>query len=210
MSIVLHDFVLDADCYKVRLMLAILGLGFQTVAVDVLPGREQTGAAFLRLNPRGRVPVLVDDGHVLCEAEAILAYLARRYDPMDHWLPADDPMLFGEAMGWMLFAADALRPATLARLSAMFEVATDRATAIKAAGAAFRIMDDHMTAREIDGGVWFVGRVPTVADIALFPAIALSRDAGIEHDAYPALRRWMRRVRSLPGFATMPGVPDYH
>jgi glutathione S-transferase len=209
-SIVLHDFVLDADCYKVRLMLSLLGLRYETVAVDVFPGREQTGSAFLRLNPRGRVPVLVDGGHVLCEAEAILAYLARRYDPMDHWLPADDPALFGEAMGWMLFAADALRPATLARRAAMFEVAADGADNVRAARAAFRIMEDHMTARGIDGGAWFVGPVPTVADVALFPAIALSRDAGIEHDAYPALRRWMRRVRSLPGFATMPGIPDYH
>jgi glutathione S-transferase len=71
-------------------------------------------------------------------------------------------------------------------------------------------MEDHMTVREFDGGDWFVGRKPTIADVALFPAIALSRDAGIEHDAYPALRRWIRRFRSLPGFRTMPGVPDYY
>jgi glutathione S-transferase len=71
-------------------------------------------------------------------------------------------------------------------------------------------MDDRMTAVELDGGGWFAGDTPTVADIALFPSIALSRDSGIEHDAYPALRRWMRRVRAIPGFRTMPGIPDYH
>jgi hypothetical protein len=39
---------------------------------------------------------------------------------------------------------------------------------------------------------------------------ALSRDFGVDHDEYPALRRWARRFRKLPGFLTMPGIPDYH
>ena len=98
----------------------------------------------------------------------------------------------------------------LARLNAMFGPDTDNDATVSAAKAAFRAMDDYMTAREFADRFWFVGLTPTIADIALFPAFALSRDAGIEHDAYPALRRWMRRVRSLPGFRTMPGIPDYH
>jgi glutathione S-transferase len=53
------------------------------------------------------------------------------------------------------------------------------------------------------------GAGPTIADVAVFPAIALSRDAEIEHDEYPALRRFIRRFRALPGFVTMPGIPDY-
>lgn len=210
MTVTLYDFELDAGCYKVRLMLGFLGIAHERVAVDVIPGGEQRTAPLLRLNPRGAVPILVDGGLVLHEPEAILAYLARRYDPMDHWLPADDPAHFGHAAMWLSFATDALRPASLARLDAMFEVEADAPAAVRAARSAFRIMDDHMTAREFDGGQWFVGRLPTVADVALFPAFALSRDAGIEHDAYPALRRWMRRFRSIPGFTTMPGIPDYH
>jgi glutathione S-transferase len=75
---------------------------------------------------------------------------------------------------------------------------------------ALRIMDDHMTLREFDGGIWFVGLSATIADLALFPAIALSRDYGVDHEAYPALRRWIRKIRHLPGFLTMPGVPDYY
>jgi glutathione S-transferase len=92
----------------------------------------------------------------------------------------------------------------------MFETPADMAAAIRGARGAFRDMEDHMTARELDGGDWFVGGKPTIADVALFPAIALSRDTGIEHDAYPALGRWIRRFRGLPGFRTMPGVPDYY
>ena len=44
----------------------------------------------------------------------------------------------------------------------------------------------------------------------LLPHFALSRDFGIEHESYPALRRWFRSVRTIPGFTTMPGIPDYH
>ncbi len=66
-----------------------------------------------------------------------------------------------------------------------------------------------MTRRGFEGGAWFVGEDPTLADVALFPSIALSRDLGIDHEAYPALRRWMRRVRHLDGFIVMPGIPQY-
>jgi glutathione S-transferase len=210
MSVTLYDFELDEGCYKVRLMLSILGVAHDKVIVDVVPGGETATPAFLRLNPRGAVPVLADGNLVLRETEAILAYLARRYDATGQWLPADDPALFGAAMEWLTFSAEALKPAALARLNAMFEVEADPVAAGKAARAAFRFMDDRMTAIEFDGGQWFAGDTPTVADIALFPSFALSRDAGVEHDAYPALRRWMRRVRNIPGFRTMPGIPDYH
>jgi glutathione S-transferase len=210
MSVTLYDFELDEGCYKVRLMLSLLGVAHDKFVVDVVPGGETATPAFLRLNPRGAVPVLIDGDLTLRETEAILAYLARRYDPAGQWLPADDPARFGAAMEWLTFSAEALRPAVLARLNAMFEVEADAIAAGRAARAAFRIMDDRMTAIEFDGGAWFAGDTPTVADIALFPSIALSRDSGIEHDAYPALRRWMRRVRAIPGFRTMPGIPDYH
>ena len=67
-----------------------------------------------------------------------------------------------------------------------------------------------MTGRHFDGKEWFVGDAPTFADLALFPSFALSRDYGVDHDEYPALRRWIRRFRTLNGFHTMPGIPDYH
>ena len=53
------------------------------------------------------------------------------------------------------------------------------------------------------------GDAPTVADIALFPAVALSHDCGIGHEDYPALSLWQRRIRRLPNFLSMPGIPDF-
>jgi glutathione S-transferase len=208
-DLTLHDYELDDGCYKVRLLMGMLTLPFTKVAVDVYPGREQQSAKYLLLNPLGALPILANGEVLLHGAEAILAYLARKYDAKQLWLPAE-PAAFGAVMQWLGFAGGELRSASLARLHHMLEVEADAKALDRQARRAFRIMDDHLTQREFDGGKWFVAPTPTIADIALFPAIALSRDFGIEHDEYPALRRWMRRVRAIPGFITMPGIPAYH
>ncbi|MBZ9938083.1 glutathione S-transferase family protein [Mesorhizobium sp. BR1-1-16] len=209
MSLVLHDYELDADCYMVRLFLSILGITAETIAVDVHPGHEQRSPVYLALNPRGSLPILVAGDLVLTEAEAILCYLARSEAAGSPFLP-DEAAAFGAVMSWLFFARGPLGAATAARLTAMLEAPGDPETLERQARAAFRVMEDHMTSRHLSGASWFVGDGPTLADIALFPPIVLSRDFGIDHDEYPALRRWMRRMRTIPGFITMPGIPDYH
>lgn len=67
-----------------------------------------------------------------------------------------------------------------------------------------------MTERGFEGGRFLVGDHPTIADIACFPDVALSPDGGIEHDHYPAIRRWLYAIRSLDGFITMPGIHVLH
>lgn len=206
--LVLHDFELDDQCYAVRLLLRLLGVAWTRAAVDMLPGAEQTRMPLLALNPLGTLPILVDGDLVLREAGPILVYLARRHDPSSRWLPEAAAPLAQVTM-WLDFAARALGPVSLARQQTLFGQA-EPGPATRDAGRAFRVMEDHMTRRGLQGAAWFVGDAPSVADISLFPAIALSRDLGIEHEAYPALRRWMRRVRGLPGFAGMPGIPVDH
>ena len=208
-ELVLFDFELDDNCYKVRLLLSILGLSYRKEAVNMFPGAEHTKPALLALNPRGSLPILTEGDVVLSEAEAILCYLARAHDARGIWLP-QDAKRFGETAMWLQFAIRDLDAAWLARRHAMLDEPADAATLGIAVRRAFRLMEDHMTHREFDDASWFVGDAPTLADLALFPAIALSRDFGIDHEAYPALRRWMRRVRTISGFLTMPGIPDYH
>jgi glutathione S-transferase len=208
-EITLYDFELDENCYKVRLTLAVLGASYRKVAVNMVPGREHLAPALMALNPRGSLPILGDGEVVLSEAEAIMIYLARAYDDGNTWLPAE-PEAHGLVAMWLQFAIRDLHAAFLARRLAMFDEPGDEVALGLAARRAFRLMEDHMTAREFDRAAWFVGDKPSLADLALFPAIALSRDFGIEHEAYPALRRWMRRVRTVPGFMTMPGIPDYY
>ncbi|MBO4221848.1 glutathione S-transferase family protein [Bradyrhizobium neotropicale] len=205
----LYDFELDENCYKVRLFLSVLGLSYRKVPVNMVPGREHLAPALMALNPRGSLPILTNSDFVLSEAEAIMTYLARAHDNRNKWLPAE-PKAHGLVAAWLQFASRDLHAAFLARRLAMFDEPGDEVALGFAARRAFRLMEDHMTAREFDRAAWFVGDNPSLADLALFPAIALSRDFGIEHEAYPALRRWMRRVRTTPGFVTMPGIPDYY
>jgi glutathione S-transferase len=213
-ALTLHDFALDEGCYRVRLLLSMLGLPYVMVAVDMVPGAEQTRPPLLLLNPLGTLPILAVERPgsaplVLRDAEAILAYLAYRHDPARQWLP-EAPEAFGAVMTWLTFSARDLAMAASARRAALFDGPADPRATRATVLAALRAMEDHMTARSFEGGDWFVGGTPTVADIAVFPAIALSRDIGIDHEAYPALRRWMRRFRGLSGFVTMPGIPDHH
>jgi glutathione S-transferase len=205
----LYDYHLDENGFRVRLLLSMLGLTFETVAVDKAPGREHEKPHMLALNPTGTLPILKDGDVILFGTAAILAFLVRAYAPDSSWLPADSAG-FGRVQQWLGFSGRELQSAINAREGALFTSVGASATDLHAARKAFRIMNDHMTLRQIEGHDWFVGANPTLADLALLPSFALSRDCGIDHDEYPALRRWLRRFRALPGFITMPGVPDYH
>jgi glutathione S-transferase len=205
----LYNYDLDENCYKVRLLLSCLGVAVEQVAVDVLPGREHLSPAIRAMSPAGALPILKTDSLTLYEAEAILAWLARAHDPAHRFLP-DDPDAFGRTTMWLTFAARDIDVARQARATAMMDAPGNIDTLRAAAREALRIMDDHMTRQHFAGQEFFAGRTATIADIALFPSFALSRDFNVDHDAFPALRRWARAVRKLDGFITMPGIPDYH
>jgi glutathione S-transferase len=187
----------------------LLGLEWQAVAVDVFPGKQHLSPPYLAMNPSGRLPILRDGDLVLHGTEAILAHLARSHDPSGKWLPAQGRE-FAEVMQWLIFSANDLGVTIAARQHSLFGTPGDETSLRAASARAIRIMDDHMTVRGFAQLEWFAAGHPTIADIALFPAFALSRDFGIDHDEYPALRRWARRFRALQGFKTMPGIPDYH
>lgn len=206
-ELVLHDDELDEDCYRVRLFLSLLGLEARRVAVDVVPGGEQDRPGFRAVSPAGLLPVLRIDGQMVCGAGGALLALAHGRPA---WLP-EARVAFAQVAHWLQFAGGPLRATLLMRRACLFGgVGDDEQSARRrAAVGALRIMEDHLARRRLEGGAWFVGDGPTVADIALFPAAALCRDWGEEYSAYPALRRWVRAVRGLPGFVTMPGIPDY-
>src|SRR3954451_9859543 len=94
----LYDYVASANCYKVRLLLAQLGRRYERVAVDIFDGDTLTDD-FAQLNPLRSTPVLVlDDGRVLVESNAILWYLAHGTE----LLPAD-PFEQAEVCRWLIY-----------------------------------------------------------------------------------------------------------
>ena len=203
----LHDYVLSGSCYKVRLLLAFLGVDYERVPVDFHPGRQHKSTAYLALNPLGQIPILQDGDTVLRDAQAILAHLANAYDPSDTWLPRDGR--FGEIMMWLSFAGGELMAVSAARMHDMLGYDLDADKARRNGRAAMRILDDHLADRALAGAEWIVGDAPTIADVACFPYVALSHDCGIGHEDFPAINLWQRRFRRLPRFISMPGVPDY-
>jgi glutathione S-transferase len=208
-AVTLYNYELDEACYRARLMLSILGIDHETITVNMVPRGEEKSPAMLALNPCGALPILKDGDLVLTGTEAIIAYLAKTYDAAGTWLPLDAAK-FGSVMQWLVFSSGALQSAVTARKLALFDMSGDFEKIKCEARAAFVIMEDHLTLRQIEGSEWLVGDSPTVADVALVPSFALSRDFGIGHEEFPALRRWLRRFRAIPGFKTMPGIPDYH
>lgn len=203
----LYDYILSSDCYKVRLMLSLLGLEHQRQAVDYFPGREHRSLPFLALNPSGELPVLDDGGRILCGAEAILIHLADAYAHDGNWLPRDQR--FEAITNWLDFARTKLASFGQARMVSMLGEDGDLDELKTKGRAALRILEDHLTDGQFSGGEWIVGETPTIADIAVFPAVALGHDCGIGHEDYPAINLWQRRVRALPRFVSMPGIPDY-
>ncbi|TYC58985.1 glutathione S-transferase family protein [Rhodobacterales bacterium] len=205
----LYNYDLDENCYKVRLLLSHLGIEAETIAVDVMPGKEHLSPPILAMSPKGALPILKHGNLVLTEVEAILVWLARTYDPDKKLLP-EDPDTLGRVMMWLSFSARTLDVAVAARATALMDMPGDIEALRRKSYDAFRIMDDHLTIQQFRGEAFLAGGTLTVADIALFPSFALSRDFNIDHDEFPALRRWANTLRLIDGFITMPGIPDYH
>ncbi len=204
----LYSFELDEDCYRVRLMLSLLGVDYRAVAVDMVPGNEHRQPPMLALNPQGSLPIFVDGDLVLTDVFEILRHVAARYHLAGE-ARLFEPWVDAETQVWLDFAATRLPAAKQARLAALFGMAGDSDALQRDARQTFRALDDALAHRRFAGHDWIAGPAPTLADIALYPSFALSRDYGLGHEAFPALRRWARRVRALPGFITMPGIPDY-
>jgi glutathione S-transferase len=202
----LYDYILSDDCYKVRLLLSMLRIEYAPHKVNLHPGRETETAAFLSINPLGRIPVLQDGDLVLGDPQAILTYLALRYDADRRWLP-HDPWAAAKVAGWLAFACRDLDAVSLLRMNRVTSVQHDPPGLFERAAAALTVLDDHLAEAEILGHEWLAGgECPTIADIAAFPPTALAADGGLPIERYPAMWRWIDRVKQLDGFIVMPGI----
>ena len=205
--ITLYDYELSGNCYKLRLLMSVLGLEYKTVPVDFYPGCEHKSEWFLRLNPLGQLPVIADDALLLRDAQAILVYLASRYDRSGTWYPRDDPKLLGEISQWLAFADAITATSSAARLHDGLFYDFDIDAARAGAHRLFRILDEQLWFGEQEGREWICSAAhPTIADIACFPYIILSEEGGISRQGYPAIRRWCDRVKRIPRFIVMSGV----
>ena len=193
----LYNVAYSGNSYKVRLLLAQLGIPCEIIEVDILKGESRT-AEFLKLNPNGRTPVLEDNGFILAESNAILAYLARGTE----FLP-EDRKKFALVFQWMFFEQYSHEPyIATSRFWIQHKEDSPEKTALLAskrdgAWAALKIMEEHLAKNH-----FFVGDY-SIADIALFAYTHVSHEGGFPLDDFPKIRGWIERVKTRPGFVPM-------
>jgi len=195
----LYDYLDSGNGYKVRLLLAKLGLAHELVELDILKGASRT-KDFLAKNPNGRVPALeLEDGTVIAESNAILYYLAEgtRFWP-------DDRLARAQVLHWMFFEQYSHEPyiAVLRfwyRHGPMDSARRAQEADKRARGeAALEVMERHLLNRS-----YFVGESMTIADIALYAYTHAAEDGGFDLSRYPAIRLWLGRVAGDTGHVPM-------
>ena len=192
----LFDSRVSGNCYKVRLLLAHLGLPYERREVDVVD-RSNRPELLGGLNPALRVPTLVlDDGRPLAESNAIISYFGEgtRFVPADRYDRA-------QMLQWMFFEQYDHEPAiAVARFWLLYsgrpEAFADRLEERQEAGyRALGAMEAHL-ARDRK---WLVGDGMTLADIALYAYTHVADEAGLDLDRFPAVQSWVARVAAEPG-----------
>jgi glutathione S-transferase len=190
----LYDSQVSGNCYKVRLLMAQLGLTCERREVDVV---ERKGRLELlgELNPALRVPTLVlDDGQPLAESNAILCYLAEG-TPL---IPAER-LDRARMLQWMFFEQYSHEPyIAVVRFWVLFAATPPEESEIesrrRSGHAALEAMERHLAGRR-----FLVAERYTLADISLYAYTHVAHEAGFEMSSYPAIGEWLQHVAEQPG-----------
>ncbi len=191
----LYDYSASGNCFKVRLLLALLDLGYERVPVDIFAGDTLT-PEFGRLNPVRETPVLeLDTGETISQSNAIIWYLAEGTT----YLPGD-PVERAQVLQWLSFEQErvmvGIGGTRFRRLTgrAVLDPAADAAR-VETGQHALRILDDHLAERP-----FVVGTRCSIADLSLFAYTHVADDAGFQLSTFSGITTWLERVRALPGF----------
>jgi glutathione S-transferase len=196
----LYGHELSGNSYKAKLMLSVLGLEYEWVKIDLMAGAHKQ-PDFLALNPFGQVPVLVDGNTILADAQAILVYLARQYGGKA-WLPLEAEAM-SKVVRWLSTTAGEVRQGPeSARLYHLFKATSiNLERSLQKSEFILTQLNNHLANQE-----WLELGRPTIADIAVFPYIALAGDGKIDLNPYPSVLTWINGVKNIPGFVGMIGI----
>jgi len=189
----LYDHAASCNCFKVRLLLAQLGLDYERVPIDIFDGATLTDE-FQRLNPMRTTPVLqLPDGRTLLESNAILGYLAEG-TPL---LPVD-AVGRAEVMRWLIYEQTDVIPTMgglrFRLLTGRLEPDDPKAVRRREAGEeVLRLLDAHLAGRD-----FFVGDAYSIADICIYGYTHVADEAGIDVSPHRHFNEWLERVRSQP------------
>jgi glutathione S-transferase len=187
----------SGHCHRVELLLAFLGLPYETIDLDMANGAHKA-PEYLKISPFGKVPAIDDGGYTLSDSNAILVYLVQTYAKGSHWLP-EDPKTAAEVQRWLTIAADNIFSGPCsARLVTLFGAQLDHAAAIAKSHDLFKLMETHLNGRN-----WLAAETITIADIAGYSYIAHAPEGGVDLAPYPNLRAWLNRIEAEDNFVPM-------
>jgi glutathione S-transferase len=192
--VLLYNSQVSGNCYKVRLLLAHLGIAYERQEVDVVD-RSNRPQLLGGKNPALRVPTLVlDDGRPLAESGAILWYFGEgtRFVPEDRYERA-------QVLQWMFFEQYDHEPAiaVVRFLVAYSGREPDAEFVAQRTKQGYRALD--AMERHLDGRDWLVGGGMTLADVALYAYTHVAGEGSFSLGGYPALGAWLDRVAAQPG-----------
>lgn len=196
-TIKLYRYPLSGHSHRAELFLSILGLEAEIIDVDLANG-EHKQEPFLNKNIFGQVPVLEDGPVIIADSNAILVYLASKYDKKRNWLPLGNEES-AEVQRFLSIAAGEIAhgPAS-ARLITVFGAELDQDTIVKKSHELLETLEAHLKNRD-----WLAGDQATIADISNYTYIAHAPEGNVSLNNYPSIRAWLNRVEGLPGFIAM-------
>jgi glutathione S-transferase len=193
--VLLYNSQLSGNCYKVRLLLAHLGIAYERQEVDVID-RSQRPALLGGKNPALRVPTIVlDDGRPLAESNAIVWYFGDR----TRFVP-DDPYARAQVLQWLFFEQYEHEPAiAVVRFLVSISKTADQVPDVveqrtRQGYRALAAMESRLSGHD-----YLVGDALTIADVALYAYTHVADEGGFSLEEYPGIRAWLERVAAEPG-----------
>ncbi|WP_374576642.1 glutathione S-transferase family protein [Phenylobacterium sp.] len=181
---------ISGNCLKVKWVADVLGVPYAWIEVDILKGESRT-PRFLAMNPAGQVPVVVlDDGRVLSQSNAIILHLAEgsALIPRDAYERA---RMF-EWMFWEQYSHEPYVAVARFQVRYMGKPVSELETRLVERGnAALQRLEDGLL-----GSAYLVGAAPSLADVALVAYTRLAPEGGFDLGRYPNVQAWVKRVEA--------------
>lgn len=183
----------SGNCLKVKWLLDWLRRDYRWIESDVVSGVTRS-AEFLARNPAGQVPaVVLDDGRVLAQSNAIIGYFGEGTD----FIPADayDRARMYEWLFWEQYSHEpCIAVVRFQRLLGGKRADEIEPRLMEKGHAALARMEAALT-----GADWLVGEGPTLADLALVAYTRVAHEGDFDLSVYPAVRAWIARVETAFG-----------
>jgi len=199
----LYDYAESPFCQKTRIVLAEKDLSFESVPVDLQAG-EQKSPDFLKLNPFGTVPALIDDEVIVYDSTIINEYLEDEY-PHPELMPSDSAAR-ARVRALEDYADNAFIRVTDAILGETRKPEGEQNSELVAAareqvGRMLAVLDGSLSGRS-----WLVGNF-SLADVAFAPRVVVLPALGIELDAdWKNLASWIQRLNQRASVHDLVGL----